>query len=150
MALNVENFSGSTLLGSGWTLHSCHIARHGLNIHHRKIHHWSRSQLQSPVSLAFSLPKWRRHFFWVFFFLFCSANSHILNNHPESWVLRCHWLAWKTYWVRGAGVRILPTEEDTQTSAAPSEVAPSYVKLLSAVQQLDAAFCRCIPRGGPH
>lgn len=36
-------------------------------------------------------------------------------------------------------------EEDTQTSAAPSEAAPSDAALLSAVQQLDAAFCRRIP-----
>lgn len=76
MAPNVENLSSSTLLGSGWTLHSCHIARHGLNIHHGKIHHWSRSQLQSPVSSALSSPKWRRHFFWVFFFVLQCKQPH--------------------------------------------------------------------------
>lgn len=78
MAPNVKPFLCSTLLGSCWTLHYC-IARHGLNIHHRKIHHWSRSLLQSPVRSAFSLPKWRRRFFWGFFFFV----PHCKQPHPE-------------------------------------------------------------------
>lgn len=86
----------------------------------------------------------------IFFFLFRTANSHILNNHPESWLIWCDWLARRTCWARGAGVRILPAGEDTQTSAAWSQVPPSDFKLLSAVQQLDATFRRHIPGGGPH
>lgn len=71
-----------------WTPSSYRIARHGLNIHHRKIHHWSHSQLHSPVSAAFSSPKWRRHFFWGFLFvLLCKQprpeqSSRVLTHPP--------------------------------------------------------------------